>query len=240
MYYVYVYLDSRKKGKYVYDNIQFDYEPFYIGKGKNNRDICHLEKCKTITKGSYYFYDKLNFMINNNCYPIIQRLKYFDDEADALEYEKTIIKLIGKIVNGGTLVNLTNGGIGGDTFSNHNNEKKLEIKYKMSLSNKGKNTGKKCPEHQKQLLHNLYIGIKNPDHSKKMKDRFLINENRLEIAFKKLKDKTEWDKKIEQYDKHGNLIKIWNNYRDIKEAGFNSLYILKKCRTNSKEWKWKN
>lgn len=32
-FYVYVYLDPRKEGKYVYGEFQFDYEPFYVGKG---------------------------------------------------------------------------------------------------------------------------------------------------------------------------------------------------------------
>ena len=36
-YYVYVLMDSSKKGNYKYKNIKLDYEPFYIGKGKNDR-----------------------------------------------------------------------------------------------------------------------------------------------------------------------------------------------------------
>ena len=44
------------------------------------------------------------------------------------------ISLIGrKTENKGPLMNLTNGGIGGDTFSGHTENRKLEIRQKMSF-----------------------------------------------------------------------------------------------------------
>ena len=38
IYYNYVYLDPRKPGRYIYDdiNVSFLYEPYYVGKGKIN------------------------------------------------------------------------------------------------------------------------------------------------------------------------------------------------------------
>ena len=36
-FYVYVFLRTDRPGRYIYNNLIFDYEPFYIGKGINNR-----------------------------------------------------------------------------------------------------------------------------------------------------------------------------------------------------------
>ena len=54
-FYVYIYLDPRKPGKYTYEDLCFLYEPFYIGKGKNNRIDGHL-------------YESYNYNINSHKY----------------------------------------------------------------------------------------------------------------------------------------------------------------------------
>lgn len=44
-FYSYVYLDPRKPGRYTYGNfVTFLYEPFYVGKGTNNRKFSHLSE----------------------------------------------------------------------------------------------------------------------------------------------------------------------------------------------------
>ena len=47
IYYVYVYLDSRKPGIYYYHGLDytFKYEPFYVGKGKGLRMHDHIKEC---------------------------------------------------------------------------------------------------------------------------------------------------------------------------------------------------
>lgn len=46
IFYVYVYLDPRKSGKYKYGEYDFDYEPFYVGKGCKERLYDHLWEIK--------------------------------------------------------------------------------------------------------------------------------------------------------------------------------------------------
>jgi hypothetical protein len=44
-FYTYIYLDPRKPGNFKYGKYEFNYEPFYVGKGYNERCYIHL-KCK--------------------------------------------------------------------------------------------------------------------------------------------------------------------------------------------------
>ena len=41
-FYVYIYLDPRKPGSFIYEEYVFGYEPFYAGKGRNYRYKYHL------------------------------------------------------------------------------------------------------------------------------------------------------------------------------------------------------
>lgn len=43
-FYVYALLDPRKPGKYKYGEYEFDYEPFYVGKGSGDRCEHHLPR----------------------------------------------------------------------------------------------------------------------------------------------------------------------------------------------------
>ena len=46
--YVYVYLDTRKPGIFIYDELKFEYEPFYVGKGYGNRAYEHIDEKRII------------------------------------------------------------------------------------------------------------------------------------------------------------------------------------------------
>jgi hypothetical protein len=54
-YYVYALLDPSNKGEFVYENKIFEYEPFYIGRGKKERLIL----TRLIERSSSYKKNKL-------------------------------------------------------------------------------------------------------------------------------------------------------------------------------------
>lgn len=111
MYYIYVYLNPLKKSNYIYNDIYFEYEPFYVGRGKNYRYKKHLENY-SLKKSS----DKnkvLNEILNSGLKPIIVILKNNLSFIDSNIIEKELIEKIGRICNNtGPLTNITIGGQG--------------------------------------------------------------------------------------------------------------------------------
>lgn len=115
-YYVYVYLNPLKPGKYQYSKFEFEYEPFYIGMGKKQRINQHIKI------SLYKDNNNLNKTVKDNTIlkilkaekdPI--RFKLYDNVTleSAIRLEKCLIKLIGRRnLKMGTLTNLTNGGEG--------------------------------------------------------------------------------------------------------------------------------
>ena len=88
IFYVYVYLDPRKPGDYIYGEYHFDYEPFYVGKGRYNRLYIHLKKniynphfhnkIKKIQKMIFLIAIIIYYKINLNIYyKLIKKIKHF-------------------------------------------------------------------------------------------------------------------------------------------------------------------
>ena len=127
IFYVYVYLDPRTPGNFIYEDIHFDYEPFYIGKGKNDR----------ITEGLYnkrdskYKLSKINKIKESNLEVIAYKLYQNITEKEAFEIEIKLIKKIGRKIDNGPLCNFHTGGKGGDNFTNNPNKELLISKWKQ-------------------------------------------------------------------------------------------------------------
>jgi len=136
-FYTYVYLDPRKPGRFDYDEFHFDFEPFYVGKGKGNQWLLHLQAAKNkFYKG--YRINKIRKIQSLDLEPKIIKYEENLTEQEAFSLEKKLIKAIGRFDLGqGPLTNLTDGGEG---ISNPSRETRQKIAEKK----RGKSRGTKA------------------------------------------------------------------------------------------------
>ena len=120
-YYVYVYLNPLKPGNFKYDDIEFKFEPFYVGKGSSkwDRKKYHIAETKRYLKTKIFKptqnRHKINTIIKIKetllCDPIIVELYNTHDSDYACLKEIELIEQIGRVdLNTGPLSNLTEGG----------------------------------------------------------------------------------------------------------------------------------
>ena len=102
IFYVYIYLDPRKPGKYKYEKYKFNYEPIYVGKGKDSR-IFDFKRRNVLLKRKL-----------NKCFePVYLIFKDNMTEDKAFIEEKKLIATIGHLdLKRGPLCNLIDGGEG--------------------------------------------------------------------------------------------------------------------------------
>lgn len=193
---VYAFLDLRKpfidikNNKFIYKNCfkkegfkyKFDYEPFYIGKGKIQRPRDHIfniittiSKAKNLHLKENKFKKIIEFI--NVCSDdfknikketiftiekkIVFVIKQNISENDAFELEKDLINHFGKLIdNMGPLVNYTDGGEGVSGF-----KKSIETLQKMSENSKKLWENKKYK--QKQLVSRKKLW-ENEEYKQKM------------------------------------------------------------------------
>jgi len=130
IYFVYCFLDTRKPGEYIYEDYRFDFEPIYVGKGKGIRPQRHFTLYK---RYNTRFYSKMYSIISSGNKPEFILLSSGLTEQESLDCERFFIKTIGRIEQGGTLTNLSDGGEGQSGFKFSEESKK-----KMSEARKGR------------------------------------------------------------------------------------------------------
>lgn len=159
--YVYIYLNPLKPGKFNYGKFEFNYQPFYVGKGFNNRINIHIKEAKQIIEndieptGNKHKLNTIIKIINNGFEPI--RVKLYENitNESACRVEKYLISLIGRNdLHKGPLTNMTDGGEG-------------LIGYKMSEDSKHKNSISQRLRWQNGYYNNLNLfGQNNPFYGK--------------------------------------------------------------------------
>lgn len=174
---------------YVYEWVRLDYnEPFYVGKGKNNR-------CFSIRKRNKHFCDILKYCESNNIQVAIHILDCNLTDKEAFDTECWYINhYIFDL--GYNITNQTWGGDVGDIVSLMTPEQKLAYSQKMSNSCRGKNKGHFHTIETKQKISQLnkgrLTGSKNPMYGKNVKD-FMTDEEIL--AWNKKKSESMLGKK---------------------------------------------
>jgi len=108
-YYVYIYLDPRKPGVFNYEDLRFEFEPFYVGKGTKGRCFSGIRDKKSCRKVS-----KINSIIKDGKFPIIIKIIEGITNKESQIIERTTISKIGRADSSeGPLTNMTSGGEGG-------------------------------------------------------------------------------------------------------------------------------
>jgi group I intron endonuclease len=165
-YYVYIYLDPTKKGLFSYGDYNFDYEPFYVGKGYKER--CNEHIWESRLKIPSFKTNKIKKILSLGLTPMILKVSENLFEVDAFELEKKLITVIGRRdLKTGPLTNLTDGGEGFSGLikteihrerlrqSNLGKKMSKEAREKISKSligKRGRNTGNKHSEETKKQI----------------------------------------------------------------------------------------
>ncbi len=187
-FYVYVYLDPRKPGHYIYGEYVFDHEPFLVGKGSNKRAWDHLKR--NTTKNDFLHYKIFNIRKESK-EPIVflYQTEMIEDQSYMLE--DVMVDVIGRYnINTGPLCNLKGGGLGcksgidhpmygkhlSDEMKKKLSDSRIGMKFtqehcaNMGLSRIGKlnpNFGKPRTEETKRKIGDAQLGEKNHMYGKK-------------------------------------------------------------------------
>lgn len=154
-FYVYVYLDPRKSGEFVYGEYRFDYEPFYIGRGTGNRDKQHVLELgqKSQQNKNALKQNKLRKIISDGYTPITTRLYDGLSFDESNSFEIRAIKNIGRLIHGdGPLTNVEQGGNGRKDYTVSE-----ETRNKLSAAGRGL----KRSDETKERIRNAKIGFRH-------------------------------------------------------------------------------
>ena len=103
--YVYIYLDPRKSGNFIYNDLIFNEEPFYVGSGRKYRKRYHLYETEKCHKNKPKFF-KIKKIKSLGMVPTIIEIYSKLSKKDSILLEADIMQKIGfKFNNTGPLLN---------------------------------------------------------------------------------------------------------------------------------------
>lgn len=181
-YYVYIYLNPLKPSRVELENICFLYEPFYVGKGKQDRYLQHIKR-----KGRNYLKNSILKRIEEaNLTPIILKLYEGLEDSIACKKEIELIKQIGRIqLNEGTLTNMT---IGGDGTAGWIQSEETKRKRVQTILKSNHFTKVIKSEEYKKEMSERWKSFYNSEEGKLIKEKISIrqkeNNNMSKIGWK--------------------------------------------------------
>lgn len=230
MYYIYVYLNPLKKTNFIFGDLVFEYEPFYIGRGKNKRSHVHMNN--SLLKKKSEKNDIINEIINNDKKPIIEFLSTGLTYSESDKMERYYISKIGRIKDGGTLTNLTTGGQGNSGYIMSD-----ESKQKMINSNIKNGLYIRLSEKMKGE-NNIMFGDKwhrTEDGKKKFSEKMLgrnvmssKNDDEMNEIYTKISNSLKnynWCDEEKEKRRNG-MKKVWENIKNNNEKRIKEVILL--------------
>lgn len=186
-FYVYAYLDIRRPKKYCFKEYFFDYEPFYIGKGKEARKDDHLYRALKQKLPGGHFGRIRKIKEETGLLPKIIVVKDCLTENEAFKLETDIIKTLGRIIfKTGPLFNKSDGGGGKSGIKISERHSKIislsnstrpklseEARQRISI----KHTGRKISQQQylklcnRPICQKSVLGMKNANLERKVSEK---------------------------------------------------------------------
>jgi hypothetical protein len=208
-FYVYIYLDPRKPGKFTYDHLFFDFEPFYVGKGTRYR--CHTG---IRDKGPTLKVTKIKSILKSGNFPIVIKIYESLTNLESCEKEIETIKKIGRSnIEKGPLCNMTDGGTGGTGFKHSEEWKKVLSKPVLQFTLDGEFLGeyssvKEASQKTGMIKQNISSNLRGKYKSAggfiwKYKDPSLLLQGHLSKPFEMPKHSEETKKKMSLSAKKG-------------------------------------
>ncbi len=247
-YYVYIYLNQLKEGIWSFKDHTFEYQPFYVGKGKKKREKSHMYP-SNLRKKSYKNNTIKKVLKETGEEPIHFRIYENLTNEEAIRIEAELIKFFGRVDLGtGLLTNMTDGGEGVDNFADKNTSKPWARKkvYQYTLDGEFVKEWESIASVDINGMYpaNISTAIKKSgtfaehiwsfEKVDKMKPRI---KNQMKVTYKDIK---QIDKKTDEVIKvFESALKIEEEL-NLKKGARNKIYeCLSKKRKTAYGYKWK-